>query len=138
MSPLDISQRVQPGRLKQCFISLLIFGASYWALSPESALGDTYEKDWTNHVDRTWIGPEFWANRLQDWEIKNGSVQCIESSKNAPLRTLNLVTGSTNLKGSSLKLSVEIDSGKTSTTSQALAGFLIGSGGSHVDYRLSA
>jgi alkaline phosphatase D len=91
-----------------------------------------------SHIDRTWIGPEFWANRLQDWEIKNGSVQCIESSKNAPLRTLNLITGSTHLKGESLELSVEIDSGNTSTTSQALAGFLIGSGGSHVDYRLSA
>ena len=138
MTPSDISQKVQPRRLKTCFFSLLIFGTFTWVCSQPSLSADAFEKDWTSHIDRTWIGPEFWANRLQDWEIKNGFVQCIESSKKAPLRTLSLITGSTILKGDSLKLAVEIHLEKPSKASQALAGFLIGSGGSHVDYRLSA
>ncbi|MAH96755.1 MAG: hypothetical protein CMI66_11360 [Pedosphaera sp.] len=138
MTPSNISKKVQPGRLRPCFFSHLIFGTFIWVCSHSSLSADAFQKDWTSHIDRTWIGPEFWANRLQDWEIKNGFIQCIESSKKAPLRTLNLITGSTILKGDSLKLAVEIHSEKPSKASQALAGFLIGSGGSHVDYRLSA
>ncbi len=101
---------------------------------------DSIVKDWTGHVNRTWIGPEFWANRLQDWEIRDGKVQCIENSANAPLRTLHLITGSTHLEGQSFSMSVEIQSDEIGTNSntQALAGFLVGSGGAHVDYRLSA
>ena len=127
MTPSNISKKVQPGRLRPCFFSHLIFGTFIWVCSHSSLSADAFQKDWTSHIDRTWIGPEFWANRLQDWEIKNGFIQCIESSKKAPLRTLNLITGSTILKGDSLKLAVEIHSEKPSKASQALAGFLIGS-----------
>ena len=32
--------------------------------------------DWTNVVDRIWAGENFWANRLQDWEVKDGKLIC--------------------------------------------------------------
>ncbi|MGA1525535.1 MAG: hypothetical protein ACO4CZ_16340, partial [Planctomycetota bacterium] len=28
-------------------------------------------------VSRTWIGPWFWANRLQDWELRDGEAVCV-------------------------------------------------------------
>jgi hypothetical protein len=31
-----------------------------------------YESD-----DRTWVGPGLWANRLQDWQVKDGRLECV-------------------------------------------------------------
>jgi len=43
----------------------------------------------SNKLERIWIGPDFWANRLQDWEIREGKVICNTSSPN---RNLFLLT----------------------------------------------
>ena len=32
----------------------------------------------TNNI-RTWVGPEFWANPLQDWQLENGKIECVVS-----------------------------------------------------------
>ena len=44
---------------------------------------------WNDLPDRFWTGPEFWANRLQDWQINNGRVECINGT--SPHRTLHLL-----------------------------------------------
>ncbi len=36
---------------------------------------------WNNVVNRIWTGENFWANRLQDWEVKDGKLICTESSE---------------------------------------------------------
>lgn len=28
-------------------------------------------------VTRTWTGPHFWANRLQDWRLHDGRIECV-------------------------------------------------------------
>ena len=40
-------------------------------------------------VVRTWIGPQYWANRLQDWRVNNGRLECLTSQAN---RNVNLLT----------------------------------------------
>ena len=46
-------------------------------------LGDT---------DRTWIGEDFFANRLQDWRIRGGRLECAVGAKKNPLRAAHLLT----------------------------------------------
>ncbi|NIR43689.1 MAG: hypothetical protein GWM93_16510, partial [Gemmatimonadetes bacterium] len=31
-----------------------------------------FESRWRTSPDRDWAGPEYWANRLQDWRVRNG------------------------------------------------------------------
>ncbi len=40
-------------------------------------------------TERVWIGPDFWANPLQDWKIKDGRLICLFAGKN---RNVNLLT----------------------------------------------
>ncbi|HBE67239.1 MAG TPA: twin-arginine translocation pathway signal [Planctomycetaceae bacterium] len=35
--------------------------------------------DWHTLPDRVWIGPEFWANPMEDWAIENSSLICRSS-----------------------------------------------------------
>ncbi|WP_370980924.1 hypothetical protein [Agaribacterium sp. ZY112] len=28
------------------------------------------------NVERPWLGADFWANRLQDWQLNNGRIEC--------------------------------------------------------------
>ena len=48
---------------------------------------------WPVNADRTWVGPELWANRLQDWKVSNGRLECIEGSAELLMRTVHLLTG---------------------------------------------
>jgi len=51
------------------------------------------EKNFTDHfpegIQRVWIGSNYWANRLQDWQINHGRLECITSQPN---RNVNLLT----------------------------------------------
>jgi len=44
---------------------------------------------WPSDVERVWVGPEYWANRLQDWHIAGGRLECIFSG---PDRNVHLLT----------------------------------------------
>lgn len=51
--------------------------------------GEPMRSRWQEWPDMNWAGPEYWGNRLQDWRIRNGSVEC---SVSAPNRSLHLLT----------------------------------------------
>ena len=44
-----------------------------------------YESRWPRGTGRTWVGPQYWANRLQDWQIEDGRLECLEASANKPI-----------------------------------------------------
>jgi alkaline phosphatase D len=96
--------------------------------------------DWHITPNRTWIGKDWWANRLQDWAIEDGALVCLQAGNKKPLRTAHWITRSIDTADGPVDLSVDIapaDRGSVAPPS-AFAGFLIGTGGEHVDYRLSA
>ena len=90
-------------------------------------------------VERVWIGPELHANRLADWRLADGRAECREGRPNFPLRTLFWLTrttaGGTGTFTARVRLAA-VDGGPWSP--DALAGMLVGCGGGHVDWRLSA
>lgn len=106
---------------------------------------DEFHFSWTDSPERVWVGPEFWANRLQDWRLHNGRLECVESRRNLPLRTTHLLTHS--VSSSPLAWSVEVTTGPVGTEGSetledlqegSFAGFLFGAGNDSVDYRLTA
>src|SRR4051794_28074915 len=38
------------------------------------ALAADFASSWS--TDQIWLGPEYWANRLQDWRVANGRIEC--------------------------------------------------------------
>ena len=36
---------------------------------------------------RTWLGSSFWSNRLQDWQLADGWIECLNGSARLGLRT---------------------------------------------------
>ena len=93
----------------------------------------TYESNWPKDVHRTWIGPEYWANPLQDWEIENSRLRCIVSDYN---RNVSLLTWENSKNPGSLSLSVQIGIIEQGILSKiGWAGFCIGKKGRFSDYR---
>jgi hypothetical protein len=92
-----------------------------------------YKSDWPKDIHRTWIGPDYWANPLQDWEIENGKLKCLVSDYN---RNVSLLTWEKSTNSGSMTVSVQlglIDEGILSK--RGWAGFCIGKNGRFDDYR---
>lgn len=98
-----------------------------------------FQSKWTNAVDRTWVGPEYWANRLQDWRVENGRLECVEGSSRKPMRTVHLLTRRLGTEKGSLKMSVLTGpvSSPDKISPEARTGFLVGVG-KGLDYRAAA
>lgn len=96
-----------------------------------------FAAQWPEHADRTWVGPDFWANRLQDWRIRSGRLELAEHAGTLPLRTVHLLTRRGN--GGPFRLQVHLGVLKTERpiSPNAEGGFLIGAG-SGLDYRAAA
>ena len=99
------------------------------------AVAKPFLSHWPQATQGVWVGPEFWANRLQDWRVEDGRLECVEAEK--PMRTVHLLTRAVGPQAGTLEMSVRVGpAGRGSA--HTWAGFLIGAGGDHVDYRLAA
>jgi alkaline phosphatase D len=47
------------------------------AFAPSAALADDLHFSFGKCNDRIWIGPDFWANPMEDWRIKDGRLECV-------------------------------------------------------------
>ncbi len=96
-----------------------------------------FTSSFPQNITRTWVGPEYWANPLQDWQLNNGRIECIVSGgdRNVVLLTREI----TNDQGE-FELSVEF--GKLddhiNSKEQGWVGFKVGVHGEFSDYRDSA
>ena len=73
--------------LKTC--KAIIYIGSLAASLCLSALGDEYRSHWPEGTTRMWIGPEYWANRMFDWRLRSGRIECMTGDKRKTLRTRN-------------------------------------------------
>lgn len=46
------------------------------ARPPVRSTGNGFSSQWSRYVDMTWTGPDLWAQRLQDWRIRDGRLEC--------------------------------------------------------------
>lgn len=91
-------------------------------------------------VERPWVGPGFHGNRLQDWRLAGGRIECRQSAAAKPNRVLHALTTSVGSGGESLVLTVRlgtVDAGPLPGAG-AWGGFLVGAGSPQIDHRLTA
>ncbi len=112
---------------------LLAFGVGASGASQD----DLFRTDWPEDLERIWIGPEFWANRLQDWKLSEGRLECVLA---APRRNVFLLTRDVADRPGDLFMRVRV--GLPATGQEASLkgwiGFMVGVKGEYDDYRDSA
>jgi alkaline phosphatase D len=86
-------------------------------------------------ITRTWIGRSFWANRLQDWRLHNGRIECLDGRLRVGMRSVALLTAE--MVAGDLDCSLNVRTGSLSA-GKGFSGFLIGAGAGMLDYRAAA
>ncbi|MES2595817.1 MAG: alkaline phosphatase D family protein [Verrucomicrobiota bacterium] len=93
-----------------------------------------FKSTWQNDLDRTWLGDSFWANPLQDWQVREGRAECIAAKPN---RNIHVLTRELADRKGDLQMSVTIGrvgGGKITGDGKGSAGFKIGILGTLRDY----
>lgn len=88
-------------------------------------------------VTRTWLGPSYWANRLQDWRLHQGWIECVTGVAGDEVRTVAILTREVVSGATSAHLSVRAAALEASSRG-GFCGFLIGAGAGSLDYRAAA
>lgn len=118
--------------------SLFVVTLTLSCNAPSSQKG--FQSSWKNMPDQNWPGPDFWANRLQDWYVANGRLECKRRETGRPMRTLHWLTGRMEYSDGEMEMSVltgKVSSAEGGENPQAASGFLLGSGRS-MDYKAAA
>src|SRR5947208_3186884 len=99
-----------------------------------AAAPSDFAAQWTNALDRVWLGAEYWANPLQDWRIAGGRIECIKAAAN---RNVHLLTRQLGEQPGDLEMGVRIGrvGGGKLSEGKGSAGFRIGIMGPLREYR---
>lgn len=98
----------------------------------DDAKNQFYLSSWHELPDMVWTGPEFWANRMQDWEIRSGVLRC---NLCAPNRNIQLLTHQLSNDGNFTQTSIALQWNEEALRHKGVAGFRWGIQGRFDDYR---
>jgi alkaline phosphatase D len=84
---------------------------------------------------RTWLGPTYWANRLQDWRLHLGRLECVTTS--GPMRTRTVAVLTRELAATDRPATIGVRTG-TLAPGAGFSGFLVGAGAGRLDHRAAA
>jgi len=83
-------------------------------------------------LNRIWIGPDFWANRLQDWSVRDGKIMCLTTAKN---RNIQLLTYDLDSTSHEFTIRSSIGFMKEALNEEGWIGIRFSSKGKFNDYR---
>jgi alkaline phosphatase D len=97
------------------------------APAPDLGKAPALDAELPTDVTRTFIGPQFWANRLHDWQLAKGRIECLKSGV---ARTVALLPYS--VKGPHGSVSASVRTGQLAQ-GDGYSGFLVGAGTGRLD-----
>ncbi|NOR74557.1 MAG: twin-arginine translocation pathway signal protein [Draconibacterium sp.] len=83
-------------------------------------------------TNRIWLGADYWANRIQDWQISDGKIKCVASNWN---RNISLLTYRMGEETGSLQMSAEVQVLNETASTRNWVGFKLAAKGKFNDYR---
>ena len=115
--------------MRKYLLLLLLFPCSLFGQKTTVFSFDTIE-------NRRWVGADFWANRLQNWEVKNGKIYC---SRSEELSTLHLLTHEMQSSKGSSEINFEIGRNELAAKDTAArAGIIVGLSDESLNYKARA
>ncbi len=120
-------------------LSKISFALFLFLGSTVLGFGGSFKSQFPEYT-RTWIGPDYWANRLQDWRVTMGRLECLEGRANMPLRTVHWLSGEIADNGEAFEVSVRTGTlgFEALADGTAFSGVLLGAGEGELDYRGAA
>lgn len=100
-----------------------------------SVIAADFQSAWPTQVERVWAGPEYWANPLQDWRIREGRLENVVSGVN---RSMFLLTHELTGDEGEFRMSVRLGRSDSSGPEAGWAGFRAGLRGPLEGYRSAA
>ncbi len=99
-----------------------------------------FRSTWDTDVTQTWVGGDFWANRLQDWRVAIGGLECVAKADDLPMRTVHLLTQGLSDRDESFRVTVRTGllGYPAKGTGVSWSGFLIGAGNNGIPYQSAA
>jgi alkaline phosphatase D len=85
-------------------------------------------------VTRTWVGPQYWSNRLMDWRLTDGRIESLTAGPRSG-RTVAVLTRNVARGQQAGTLSVRTG---TLATGSGFSGFLIGAGAGRLHWKAAA
>lgn len=82
---------------------------------------------------RSWLGESYWANRLQDWRLHDGKIECLCGQADFEVRTFSLLTRSLGNSHQAGRIRAKV--GMLEPGKEGYCGFLLGVGSGELDYR---
>jgi alkaline phosphatase D len=113
------------GRLRSVVTVSLIWAAA------GVARADDFVANFAKVHDRIWVGPELWANPMEDWRVHDGRLECLSGGPN---RNVHVLTRQLGKQPGTLIMSVRLGRLDRGTV-KGSAGFRIGIQDEIEDYR---
>jgi hypothetical protein len=123
-------------------------GAAFWAgwaavisvwagAGAQAPEAGAFRSEWPKGVERVWPGPDYWTNRLQDWRIRDGRLECLAAAGD---RNVHLLTRTLSGKPGtwSIRVRVRVLASPKDVRQKNWVGFRFGARGEFGDYRDSA
>lgn len=99
---------------------------------PNNAPDGSFSNNWNGTPDQVWLGPGYWANRLHDWEVRSGRVNCILGGRDR--RTVHRVGTTVRGNGADFQMQVRTGLHLGTLSGGARTGLLLGAG-PNLDWR---
>ncbi|MEW4530454.1 alkaline phosphatase D family protein [Maioricimonas sp. JC845] len=111
----------------------VVFWMLLSAVCCSAAVADEFRSRWDDQYDRIWLGPEYWANPMEDWRLEDGRIEC---TRPAAGRSVHLLTHQLGQQQGDLETSVLVGR-MDGDDERGAAGFEIGIRSELGDYRSS-
>ncbi len=123
--------------LQISFLLLFMAGCSQGRFGSIFTKDTSFHSQWNPGINRIWIGPDYWANRLQDWRVANGRLECVAAQ---PQRNVHIITRELSENKGSFTISSEmaVANKQALKSPKGWLGFWVGVRGRFHDYRDSA
>ena len=106
-------------------------------LAAAPAAAADFASSFSSNSNQVWLGPAYWANRLQDWRLRNGRMECHTAGED---RNVFLLTHELSARAEPFETRVKIGELEENPgrPEQGWIGFRIGMRGPFHDYRDTA
>ncbi|MPZ17964.1 MAG: twin-arginine translocation pathway signal protein [Luteitalea sp.] len=110
--------------------------ASHVTVAQSGATPKRMTSPWHRLPDTTWTGEAYWANRLQDWRVRDGALECVGRGENRTVSCLTHQLGNGRL-GFTTNVLLTVPAEVPGSDRNRL-GFSVGAKGPWPDYRSAA
>ncbi len=109
---------------------------AFLVLAATPVMAADFASNWQGGPNQTWLGPQYWANRLQDWRLSGGRIECATAGGD---RNVVLLTHELSSRAQPFETRVKLGYLQQPRGGEpGYAGFRIGMRGPFDDYRDTA